>query len=188
MPPRLVDARKHRNARRRARLAEWRPSITPAEMTMNFRITGLAAAEFADLVGRSDAELAARGAVRVIADRHPGFPCRVSLRDAQPGETLLLVNYEHLPVASPYRSRYAIYVRENAPDAQLAVGEVPEVLHGRLLSLRAFSAAGMLLQADVAAAAELVPAIHRLLGPEEVAYLHVHNARPGCFAARVDRA
>jgi Protein of unknown function (DUF1203) len=158
------------------------------EMAMNFRITGLAATEFAGLVGRSDEELKARGAARVVADRHPGFPCRVSLRDAQPGETLLLVNYEHLPVASPYRSRYAIYVRENARDAQLAVGEVPEVLHGRLLSLRAFSAAGMLLQADVAAAAELVPAIHRLLAPEEAAYLHVHNAKAGCFAARVDRA
>jgi len=155
---------------------------------MSFRISGLPAAQFAGLIGLPDAELAAHDAVRVVADRHPGFPCRVSLRDAQPGETLLLLSYEHLAVASPYRSRYAIYVRENAEDARLQVGEVPEVLHGRLLSLRAFSGAGMLLDADVVETPQLIPAIERLLAPSEVAYLHVHNAKPGCFAARVDRA
>ena len=155
---------------------------------MAFQITGLKLAEFAGLIGLADAELAAHNARRVVADRHPGFPCRVSLVDAQPGESLLLVNYEHLPVAGPYRSRYAIYVRENATDAQTAVGEIPQVLRNRLLSLRAFSAHGMLLEADVAEGNELAPAIERLLSPAEVAYLHVHNARPGCFAARVDRA
>ena len=155
---------------------------------MSFRISGLAGGEFAGLCGLSDVELAARNACRVVADRHPGFPCRVSLVDAQPGESVLLVNYEHLPVTSPYRSRYAIYVRENASEAQLRVNEIPQVLQHRLLSLRAFSAAGMLLDADVVEGAALVPALERLLGPLEVAYLHVHNARPGCFAARVDRA
>jgi hypothetical protein len=100
---------------------------------------------------------------------------------------VLLVNYEHLPVASPYRSSYAIYVREHARDAQFAVDEIPPVLQHRLLSVRAFSAAGMLLEADVVAGAELAPVIAKLLRPREVAYLHVHNAKPGCFAARVDR-
>ncbi|HUJ53893.1 MAG TPA: DUF1203 domain-containing protein [Steroidobacteraceae bacterium] len=155
---------------------------------MSFRISGLAASEFSGLFGLSDAELAARNACRVVADRHPGFPCRVSLVDAQPGERLLLVNYEHLPVTSPYRSRYAIYVRENASEAQLGVNEIPQVLQHRLLSLRAFDPAGMLLDADVVEGAALVPALERLLAPPQVAYLHVHNARPGCFAARVDRA
>jgi Protein of unknown function (DUF1203) len=157
-------------------------------MRMSFQITGLKFAEFAGLVGRTDAELAAQEARRVVADRHPGFPCRVSLVDAQPGESVLLLNYEHLPVASPYRARHAIYVRENASEAQLEVGEIPQVLRNRLLSLRAFSAAGMLLDADVAEGDALAATIERLLAPDEVAYLHVHNARPGCFAARVDRA
>jgi len=154
---------------------------------MSFRISGLKFAQFAPLIGLSEAQLAARNVRRVVADRHPGFPCRVSLVDAQPGETLLLLNYEHLPVDSPYRARYAIYVRENACDAQLAVGEIPPVLAERLLSVRAFSADGMLLEADVAQGAGLAPAIERLLAPPAVAYLHVHNARPGCYAARVDR-
>jgi hypothetical protein len=155
---------------------------------MSFRISGLAAREFSPLFGLTDEELAVRNACRVVADRHPGFPCRVSLIDAQPGESVLLVNYEHLSVSSPYRSRYAIYVRENASETHLGVNEIPQVLQSRLLSLRAFSGAGMLLEADVAQGGALVPALERLLAPPEVAYLHVHNARPGCFAARVDRA
>jgi hypothetical protein len=154
---------------------------------MSFQISGLKFAQFAHLVGLPEEELAAHNARRVVADRHPGFPCRVSLVDAQPGETLLLLNYEHLPVDSPYRARYAIYVRERARDAQPAVNEIPPVLRERLLSVRAFSARGMLLDADVAAGAALAPAIERLLAPPDVAYLHLHNARPGCYAARVDR-
>jgi hypothetical protein len=154
---------------------------------MSFQISGLKFAEFAPLVGLSDVQLEALNVRRVVADRYPGFPCRVSLIDAQPGESVLLVNYEHLPVASPYRARYAIYVRENAADAHVTRDEIPPVLHGRLLSVRAFSSAGMLLDADVAEGAALVPAIERLLAPAQVAYLHLHNARPGCFAARVDR-
>jgi hypothetical protein len=57
--------------------------------------------------------LAARGAVwqAVKEGTHP--PCRVSLTDAQPGDEILLVNYEHHPVDSPYRRRYAVYVRKD---------------------------------------------------------------------------
>jgi len=156
---------------------------------MSFRITGLKFADFAALMALSEDELREHNARRVVADRCPGFPCRVSLIDAHPGERVLLVNYEHLPVRSPYRSRHAIYVREKARDACCEVGEVPPVLRQRLLSVRAFTAEGMMVDADVAEGQqELVPLIERLLLPAQVAYLHVHNARAGCYAARVDRA
>ena len=155
---------------------------------MSFQVSGLEFGQFAPLVALSDEQLFAHNARRVVADHHPGFPCRVSLVDAQPGERVLLVNYEHLSAMSPYRARYAIYVRENAVEARLAVDEIPPVLESRLLSLRAFSSAGMLLDADVSQGAELRGDIERLLARKEVAYLHVHNARPGCYAARVDRA
>jgi len=82
---------------------------------MSFQISALKLAQFAHLIGRSEEELAAYNARRVVADRHPGFPCRVSLLDAQPGETLLLLNYEHLAVDSPYQSRYGdLRARERA--------------------------------------------------------------------------
>jgi hypothetical protein len=155
---------------------------------MSFQIKALPAATFAPLFKLSDSELANRAAMRVSADRHPGFPCRVSLRDAQVGETLLLVNFEHMPVANPYRSRHAIFVRENAIEAQLEVNEIPEVLLTRLLSLRAFDGTGMMVNADVVEGDTLALAIDRMLQPDRVHFLHVHNAKAGCFAARIERA
>ena len=154
---------------------------------MNFQISGLPLAEFRPLFALTDAELAERGIVRRVADANPGFPCRVSLADAQIGERLLLLNYEHLAVASPYRSRHAIFVRENASEARPAVNEIPAVLSRRLLSVRAYDQAGMMLAADVVPGSELESAIAAMFGDPAVTYLHVHNAKPGCFAARVDR-
>jgi hypothetical protein len=155
---------------------------------MHFRISALPLAPFAHLFALSDAELAEQGIVRRIADQKPGFPCRVSLLDAEPGERLLLLNYEHLAVASPYRSRHAIYVRENARQAQPEIDEIPDVLKSRLLSLRGFDAQGMMRQAEVVEGHEARPVIEAMLGDPNVSYLHVHNAKPGCYAARIDRA
>jgi hypothetical protein len=155
---------------------------------VSFRISGLPLAPFAPLFSMSDEQLATRRIVRRIADRKPGFPCRVSLQDADPGESLLLLNYEHQPAGSPYRSSHAIYVRERATEARPEINEVPEVIRLRLLSVRAFDEAGMMIEADVAPGDEIAPVIERLLAEPRAAYLHLHNAKPGCFAARVDRA
>lgn len=90
---------------------------------MSFRITGLPAERFAHLFALSDQELAAQGAVRRIADgRMPGYPCRVSLTDSHEGDELILVNYEHHGVDSPYRMRFAIYVREAIRDMTRSTG------------------------------------------------------------------
>ena len=155
---------------------------------MSFRISGLPLDQFSPLFALSNDELARHGAVRKIADERPGFPCRVSLQDAAVGESLILLNYEHLPVASPYRSSHAIYVREAGQEAMLAVDEVPELLRIRLLSLRAFDRDGMMRAADVVHGSAVEPLIEQMLADHKVEYLHVHNAKPGCYAARVERA
>lgn len=155
---------------------------------MDFQISGLPLAEFRPLFALTDSELAERGFARRVADANPGFPCRVSLEDAQVGERLLLLNYEHLPVASPYRSRHAIFVREKATEARPCRNEVPTVLTRRLLSVRAYDEAGMMLAADVVPGTDLANVIEIMFVDPAVTYLHVHNAKPGCFAARVDRA
>lgn len=155
---------------------------------MDFRITGLAAAEFAPLAALDETELARRGVVRCAVDAEPGYPCRVSLRDAPVGARVLLLNYEHLPVASPYRSRHAIYVDPAAPQARLQPNEIPAMLERRLLSLRAFDAAGMMVDADVVEGGLLAQGIRRLLDAPGAEYLHVHFAKRGCYAARVERA
>ena len=155
---------------------------------MNFRISGLPVAHFTPLFGLSDELLSTRGVVRRTADRTPGYPCRVSLRDADVGEPVLLMNYEHLPGNGPYRSSHAIYVREYALEAKLAVNEIPTLLQTRMLSVRAFDALGMMVDADVVEGIDLPALIDRYLANRQIHFMHVHNAKPGCFAARVDRA
>jgi len=155
---------------------------------MHFRIQGLPAATFLPLAGLSDEELAARGVVRRVADQCPGFPDRIALRDAEPGERVLLLNYEHQPADSPYRSRHAIFVIEGEQETFDAVDSVPEVLRRRTLSLRAFDEAGMIVGAELAEGTQVEQAMEQLLAAPAAAYLHVHYAKYGCYAARVDRA
>ena len=154
---------------------------------MSYVIQGLDPAPFRALYGLSDAALAARHAVRRTVAKKPGAPCRVTLADAEPGETVLLLNHEHLPVASPYRGTHAIFVREGAEVPARFENAVPEQLAIRLLSVRAFDDAGMMTNADVVEGRDLEPLIARFFKDPAVAYLHVHKAKPGCFAARVDR-
>jgi hypothetical protein len=155
---------------------------------MSFRILGLPADQFAPLFSLSDEELAARNAVRRIADaRKPGYPCRVSLTDSEPGDELLLVNYEHHAVASPYRMRFAIYVRKGE-QTYAAVDEVPEQLRLRKLAVRAWDADAMMVGCEVVDGRELESTIDRLFANPKADYLHVHFAAAGCYAAKVERA
>jgi hypothetical protein len=152
---------------------------------MSFRIQGLPAERFADLFDLSDQELQARGAVRQIADGTP--PCRISLTDARPGDELILVNYEHHPVDSPYRMRFAIYVRRGEAKFD-AVDQVPEQLRRRMLAVRAFDGNGMMVGYELSDGQQVEPAFERLFANPAAAYLHIHFAAPGCYAARVERA
>ena len=152
-----------------------------------FVIRGLDPAPFVELYGLSDTSLAERGVVRMQVDARPGFPCRVSLEDAGIGETMLLLNHEHLPVESPYRQRHAIFIREGATEAALFEEEVPAQLAIRTLSLRAYDGDGMMTDADLVEGCELATLIDRFFADPSVAYLHAHNAKRGCFAARIDR-
>jgi hypothetical protein len=160
---------------------------TAAHPDLHLRVRGLAPATFAPWFALSDEELAARRAARVIADQPHAFPCRVSLADAAPGEELLLLPYAHLPVESPYRGEGPIYVRRAAQAAFDAVDVIPDALARRLLSVRAYDQRGWMVDADVAPGSELAALAARLLARAEVAYLHVHHARHGCFACRIDR-
>src|SRR6185437_2120241 len=115
-------------------------------MTPSFIVSALPAQRFAHLVGMSDAALAEHGARRVVAVDDGRYPCRVTLEDAAPGQSLLLVNYEHQPASTPYRSNYAIFVSEAARETgAMAAGELPPVLRGRPIALRAYDVDGILL-------------------------------------------
>ena len=152
-----------------------------------FQISALRRDSFEHLFALDDAALAARGARRYVADRKPGFPCRVSLEDAEPGERLILVPFRHQPADSPYQASGPIFVRETARTTSLPADAVPALLRTRLLSVRAYDASHLMIDADTIDGRELESLLGRLFANERVAYAHIHFARPGCFACRVDR-
>jgi len=151
-----------------------------------FRYIGLPRAQFEPMFAMSDAELGVHGARRIIADEKPGFPCRVSLADAEPGEQLLLLSFAHQDAESPYKASGPIFVRENAREPYDSDRIPPVFATGRLLSARAYDAAGMMIDADVTQSDDLEALLSKLFAGGETDYVHVHYARRGCFAARVE--
>jgi Protein of unknown function (DUF1203) len=152
---------------------------------MTFRIRGLEAEQFAHLFALSDAELLAHGALRKIADGPS--PCRVSLTDATSGDEVILVNHEHHAVESPYRMRFAIYVRKGEKTFD-AVDAVPDQLRRRTLAVRGFDSNAMMTGWELIEGIWLEEAIERRFADPRTDYLHIHFAAPGCYAARVERA
>lgn len=155
---------------------------------MNYMLSGLDPAGFEPLFHLDDEALRARHMRRMRVDAPVGYPCRISLEDTPVGEQVLLLPFAHQDIQSPYRALGPIFVRCGLPEARRIVGTLPPYLTLRLLSVRAYEADDSMVDADVIAGADAEPLIRRLLERDEVAYLHVHFARRGCYACRVDRA
>lgn len=154
---------------------------------MDYVIAGLPLQSFQPLFSLDDDALRARGMLRMQVDAKPGFPCRVTLEEAESGDTVLLLPWRHLDVATPYRADGPILVSESARATGLWRNAIPEQQRSRLLSVRAYDAEGWMQDAEVVDGAELEPLIERYFMQPEIDYLHVHNARRGCYACRVNR-
>jgi hypothetical protein len=154
---------------------------------MGFQISALNIDQFSHLFGQDRETLAKQGVQRVVVDSNPGFPCRVSLRDAEVGEKVLLMNYEHQPMPTPFRSSHAIFVRESTSQAIPNRNEIPKMFRHRLLSVRAFDKSAMMIDADVIDGERLESLLEHMLANKSTDILHIHNAKLGCYAARVER-
>ncbi|WP_282372094.1 DUF1203 domain-containing protein [Pseudomonas sp. PS02290] len=155
---------------------------------MAFRITGLSPEPFQSLFGLPEQDLESLGMKRYIVGSNPGFPDRIEMKDAQLGQSVLLLNHVCQPANTPYRASHAIFIREWATQAYDAVDQVPQSMQIRLLSLRAFTDAGMMLDAEVAEGIAIEPVIAQMFSNPEISYIHVHNAKQGCYSGRIDRA
>lgn len=153
---------------------------------MSYQLRGLEPAQFEKYFGLDEAGLAARGMRWMRVDQAVGFPCRISLADAPVGEDVLLLPYVHQDSHSPFRASGPIFVRRGQAATRI-VNELPAYLALRPLSVRAYDAADDMVDAEVVDGAEAAPLIERYLARDDVAYLHIHFARRGCFACRVDR-
>ena len=148
---------------------------------MHFRLSGLSPLPFQHLYGLPEAELTQLGVIRYLVDTKPGYPDRITMEDAEPGQTVLLLNHVCQAADTPYRASHAIFIREGATQQYDAVDQVPA-------SLRAYDEHGMMLDADVVEGTAIESVIARLFADPAVGYIHVHNARRGCYAGRIDRA
>ncbi len=157
-------------------------------MKTNFRIVGLPLAQFEPLFSLDDNELAQKGARRLVVNAKPGFPCRISLQDADIGERVILVPFMHHDVESPYRASGPVFVRETAKEVELTPGEIPDVVAGRVMSVRAYNDQGLMVNAAVTPGKELESQIEKFFGDAKISYLHLHNAGAGCYSCRVERA
>jgi hypothetical protein len=153
----------------------------------SFQLVGLSFEPFAPLFSLGDDALSKLHAKRVTADEVPGYPCRVSLADAQIGEELILLPFEHQPASSPYRASGPIFVRKGARQRTLAAGMIPDYVSLRQMSLRAYDSAHLMIDAAVCDGRDAAPAILAMFDNKDVAYIHLHNAKRGCFSCRADR-
>jgi hypothetical protein len=154
---------------------------------VGFQISALRRDHFEELFRLDEEALALRGAKWYVADKKPGYPCRISLQDAEPGERVVLVPFCHQSASSPYRATGPVFVREAAQTASVAPNTVPALLRTRLLSVRAYDDHHLMTGADVIDGRELEPLLTQRLASGTVGYIHVHFAGPGCYACRVDR-
>lgn len=158
---------------------------------MSYRFTGIDPA-FVHRLATDPVAAGAHAAEPILATIATGFPCRVTLEDAAPGEPLLLFAFTSNDSRSAFATRYAVYVRRNAVAAATFMDALPPILERRTIALRAFDGEGRLRAACLAAPTgqghEAEAALPRLFADPVVASVHVHNAAYGCFLARADRA
>ena len=140
------------------------------------------------MFGLPDEELAKHGAKRYVVDTKPGYPDRIEVRDAELGEAVILLNYIHQPADNAYHASHAIFVREGAETAYDRTNEIPDAMRLRQMSLRAFDADHLMVDADLATGHEIADVIERLFADPRGSYIHAHYAKRGCYAARIDRA
>jgi len=157
-------------------------------MTSNFQIKALQESEFAPLFDLDSRQLAETGAIRMIVDKKLAFPCRVSLEDSEPGDEVILLPYQHHKTNSPYQSKGPIFVKKDAVTATPAINEIPRLLHHRYLSVRAYDKDGMMKSSLVTEGQNLREVLNEMLNNPEIDYVHIHNAKPGCYMCEVVRA
>jgi len=156
-------------------------------MVNNFRIVALDQIQFTSLFSLSESELNAKGMKKMIVDEFPGYPCRVSLTDAEIGEEVILLNYQHHNVNSPYRSNGPIFIRKIGQTANPKMNEIPIMFNHRLLSIRGFDKDAIMIFAEVMSGENLKENLFSILQNHAISYLHIHNAKPGCYNCRVER-
>jgi hypothetical protein len=123
----------------------------------------------------------------ILVDEQPGYICRHCLEDPAVGESVYLFSYSPFERPVPYGSLGPVFIHTTECPRYDDTGRLPRSLRHRLLSLRAYGTDDRLLNADVAPGEGADEVLDRFFQDPGVAYVDIHNARPGCFNCRVRR-
>ena len=152
---------------------------------MNFKLIALDSSKFEQLFKLSDGELESKNMKRMVVDEKPGYPCRVSLEDAEIGEEVILLPYEFHKTNSPYQASGPIFVRKGLKTKNLNVNEIPLMLNHRLLSFRGYNTNGFMIEASTEKGVNTKTVIDQIFKNPEIEYIHIHNSIPGCYNCEV---
>jgi hypothetical protein len=143
----------------------------------------------ASLVDQARSAALANGtAVEVTSNDDAPFPVRCCLHDATAEEGVLLLSLRPQSGDSPYAAPGPVYIHRDRCAGYSPQGDVPQILRGRMLSLRGYTDGHMITGTAVVAGGDVEGAAHKLLDVPGTAYLFVHFAGPGCYACRIDPA
>ena len=123
----------------------------------------------------------------MTVDKKLSFPCRVSLEDAEIGDEVILLAYQHHKTSSPYQSRGPIFVKKNATTVKPAINKIPKLLNHRFLSIRGYDKKGMMKASLVTEGQNLKEVLNETFNNREIDYIHIHNAKPGCYMCEAVR-
>jgi hypothetical protein len=151
----------------------YRANALPADLLRDLRATGRAAA------GGQVEHAVATG----------GEPLRCCLRDAVPGESLLLFGYEPPLPPSPYREIGPVFAHEQACPGRPAQDGYPPAWRGRSQVLRAYDERGWIHEATTVHDGTVPEAaIAAVLARPGVVQIHSRNVAYGCFMFTITRA
>ncbi|MBL4659634.1 MAG: DUF1203 domain-containing protein [Alcanivoracaceae bacterium] len=155
---------------------------------IKFQIKAIKHNEVQHLFSLTNDELSKYNAKRILVNEKPGYPCRVSLKEANIGETIITFPYNHHDVDSPYNATGPIFIRDNVQTATPKVNVIPEILQNRFLSVRIYDSQNMMIDATTIQGKDLKSTIQKLFQNKFAHYIHIHNANPGCYNCSVERA
>lgn len=155
-------------------------------MNINFKIVAIEN-NYNHLFDLTKEELVVKGVIKMVVDVKPGYPCRVSLKDAEIGEDVILFPFKHHLTNSPYQASGPIFVRKNAKIVDLKVNEIPKMLFMRLQSLRIYNEKGIMIDAKTLEGKNIRKEIELIFKNKQASYIQIHNANPGCYNCQVNR-
>jgi hypothetical protein len=116
-------------------------------------------------------------------------PCRHCLRYARDGETVLLGSYDLPGPSGVYWTPSPIFVHADDCPRYDGHDEIPEIVRGSFVSVRAYDAEDQCLYdlGQVCEGTEVDAPLRRALGDARTAFVNIHTAKPGCLLCRVER-